>query len=133
MNHSLGEIEEAEIISEETIPLADRPWGEDGFLSWIARQADRLSEGNRGQLITNTLIWADYAKDSGRLREAYRQGEVEIDRYFDQVDIERIINDSGPRLEEKLGDLIKHNVPGLIAGTIIAAGSILAIKNYRNS
>jgi hypothetical protein len=53
------------------------------------------------------------------------------------VDVQAIINDAGPsvqqRLETGLVERVKNNVPGFLAGTILAAGSILATKKYKDS
>lgn len=128
------DIIDAEIISEETVPLSD---GDNDFIKWVARKADRLTAGNRGSWVTEALILGDYAKDKEKLREVYNNTDPQIDAYFEQVDIQKIINDAGPGIQQRveigLVDLVKNNVPGFLAGTIVAAGSILAIKKYKNS
>jgi hypothetical protein len=128
------DIVEAEIISEENLPLSD---SDNNFMKWVARKADQLTSGNRGSWVTEALVLADYANDDQKLRKAYQNGSTEIDAYFEQVDVQQIINDAGPGIQERVKtgatELVKNNVPGFLAGTIVAAGSILAIKKYMNS
>jgi hypothetical protein len=128
------DIVDAEIISEETVSLAD---GDNEFIKWVARKADQLTSGNRGSWVTEALILADYVKDKDRLRAAYKNAEPEIDAYFEQVDIQQMINDAGPSVQERvqigLTDIVKNNVPGFLAGSLLTAGTILAIKKYKNS
>jgi hypothetical protein len=128
------DIVDAEIISEETVPLAD---GDNDFMKWVARKADQLTSGNRGSWVTEALVLADYTKDDQKLRKAYQNADAEIDAYFEQVDIQKIINDAGPGVQERIkvgaADLVRNNVPGFIAGSLVAAGTIIAIKKYKNS
>lgn len=134
MNNTLGNIEEAEVIWEETTPLSgaggDRP-----LLRWVARKADQLTAGNRGGWVTEALILAGYASDPTRLREAYHKGKPNIEEYFDQVNVQKMISDAGPgtraTLKAGLVELIQHNVPGFLAGSILAATSIIAINKYK--
>jgi hypothetical protein len=128
-----SDIVEAEIISEESAPLGD---GND-FVSWAARTADRLTSGNRGSWITEAIILAGYAKDKKQLRSAYQQNKPAIDAYFEQVDVEKVLNESGDKLRRQLSDglqkKIKNYTPLLLGGTVLAAGTIFAIKKMSKS
>lgn len=133
--NTLGNVEEAQIIGEETTPLADNKGN--GWLGWVAKQADSITSGNRGGWVTEALILADLAENEEKLKSAYSKNEQAIDEYFEQVDVQKIINDAGPgikkRIENGMIDTVKNNVPGFLAGTIAAAGSIIAIKKYKDS
>lgn len=124
----LLEIEEAEIIEEHT--LSDS--GSD-FTGWLARQADRLTKGNRAGWITEGLILSEFALNEDELRKAYEENKDALNDYFDQVDIEKVINESGAgkSLEIAMAERVKNNLPGFAAGTLAAAG-VFALIKYKN-
>jgi len=132
----VGDIEEAKVIDEETLPLSGNGNGST-WIQWLAKQADNITSGNRGGWVTEALILADLTDNEEQLKSAYQANKQAIDRYFEQVDVEKIINDAGPgiqkRLQKGITETVKNNVPGFLAGTIVAAGSIIAIKKYRDS
>jgi hypothetical protein len=128
MSRKLGDIEEAVVLEETTLSDGN------GF-SWLARQADWFTSRNRGSWVTEGIILADYAKNKDRLREAYKDGKNEIDRYFDNVDVQKIVTDAGPdmrkRVKTGLLELVKNNVPGFVAGAVATAGTIIAINRFK--
>lgn len=134
MKLGIQDIEDAQIISEE--PLADS-MGENGFISWIAGQVDNITANNRGSWVTEALILADYDTNEEQLRSAYEANKPAIDHYFANVDVEKVINDVAPGVQEqitqKATSMVKNNVPGFLAGTLLTAATIYGIKKYKNS
>lgn len=126
----LADIEDAQIISESTLSDSDG-----AFIQFMARQVDRLTGDNRGSWITEGIVMADLAEDKQRLRNTYRTNKSAIDTYFNAVDVEKLLNEVGPGVQEQIKtsmmERIKNNVPGFIAGTIATAGIIAAIKHKK--
>lgn len=134
MKVSFDHIEDADVISEQGRPLSD---GDSEFLNWLARQFETLAGDERGGWITEALVLANLTNNPKGLREAYKSGKPEIDRYFNQVDIQKVAEQVGPGLQNQIkagiADRVKNNVPGFIAGSLVAAGIIYGIKTYRQS
>lgn len=122
-------IEEAEIISESL--------NDSGFLNFLAAQAEKLTRNNRGSWVTETLILTDLANDRTALRDAYRNNKRSVDAYFENVDVEKVIQNIAPdqleRIQYSLSERAKNNIPGFIAGGIAGAALAAIIIQKRKS
>jgi hypothetical protein len=113
------EIEDAQIISET---LGDSG---SGFIDFIARQVDKLTSRNRGSWITETIILSDLALDKEALRNEYQANKSQIDSYFDQVDVQKVMKTIAPdqieRIQYTFSERTKNNLPGFMIGGLTGA------------
>lgn len=123
----LRDIEDAEIISESTLSDSNG-----SFIRFMARQVDRFTGDNRGSWITEGLVLADLAENKDQLRGTYRANKAAIDQYFSHVDVEKLMNEIGPGVQQQIKtamtERVKNNIPGFLAGTLVTAGIIAAMK-----
>lgn len=129
MNSKRPFIQDAEIVSET---LNDS--GSD-FMSFIARQVDKLTSNSRGAWVTETLVLADLAKDNSKLRTAYAEYKKPIDDYFNQINVEKALRMAGPDLTRQIqlsmSERAKNNIPGFLAGMAFGAVAYKIIKKKK--
>lgn len=124
------QIEDAQILSESTR-------SNNQFTGFLARQINRLTSRNRGSFVTEALILADLVPDKEAIRSQYLANQAAIDRYFDLVDMERLIQEFSGDVVEKIqtnaGERIKNNLPGFAVGAATGAIVLAVIVNKKQS
>lgn len=127
MNNNFRHIEEAEVITEQE-GLSDS-----ALRNWLIKQADKLTRGNKGVVVTEGIILAELAKDSERLRNIFKENPDLFNKYFEQIDFNAITNSYSDILEQPVkaglkNFLSKKGIP-FLTGTIVGVGvSAILVK-----
>jgi hypothetical protein len=61
-----------------------------GWWSLLERVAGDLTDGRRGRMATEALIGSGLAPDAASIRRKYEANKGVLDRYFDEIDEQRL-------------------------------------------
>lgn len=84
----------------------------------------KLFPGKQGQVFTLALTSAGLVKNPVTFNNYYRQNSQVIDGYFNQVDMDAL----GDAIGGTVGEGISNQMPGLMTGIAIGAGSFIVLR-----
>jgi len=122
-----SDIEEANVIEETG--AAPEPLSDTNKLEqWLIEQFDKHTQNNKSKVVTEALILAELAQNSSKLRSLQAEHQQVLDRYFEQINYQKLIDDHGGKIKDEvsknLGKFFKDKALPFIAGG--SAGMVIA-------
>ena len=104
------------------------------FQEWVVNGIDSLTRGQKADIVTESLIFAEVVEDPAKMRELTKTYNAQLNEYFETVDYAKIVGNTSDELITPVKDnfvaQVKAKAPIFFAGLGVGIISSALVNVY---